>query len=160
VIEPVWAGTYDIIATRLEERARRDDLAKLSTVSMRGLVDSSIYDAQQEQRLVRLVDEARAVADRQNVETRAAREARSMISRPPGLAAGLVVLALLTAATVVVPLLFLAPTPATLSYGGGVAIVALFLAAVVLLFGYMVSHVYRIRTLSSDRNRQPSGTGG
>jgi hypothetical protein len=141
-IEQVWAGVYDILASRREiDRAR-----------------SSIYDAQEEQRLVRLVDQAHAAAVRLTVETEAAHEARSMISRPPGLAVGLVVLAVLTCATVVPSLLLLAPTPATLSYGEGAAIVALFLAAVVLLFGYMVFHVYRLRKLSSDGRRQPSDT--
>jgi hypothetical protein len=117
-VEQVWAGFYDKVAEALEELARKQETFRLLTVSNRIISSSSVYNTQDRNRLRGIVDEAREQADRQRVETAAARDARSRISRPPGLAAGLVVLALLTVANVVVPVLFLVPTPATLSYGG------------------------------------------
>ncbi|MEV5966131.1 hypothetical protein AB0L70_30460 [Kribbella sp. NPDC051952] len=156
-VEIIWEALYNLIADELEERAR-SHVSYLTPTSMRGIIGSNgVQMAKEIERLRGFVDVARAQTDRQRVETSMAREARARISRPPGLAAGLVVLALLTLATVVVPILFLAPTPATLSYGGGVGIVALFLAAVVVLFGYMTWHVYRLRKLSQSSDGSKDG---
>jgi hypothetical protein len=59
-----------------------------------------------------------------------------------------VVLAFLTLMSVVVPVLYLAPSPAELTYGQAVAIVASFFLGILVLFAYMAHHVYRLRSLS------------
>lgn len=163
-VDQVWSGVYDIVAGGREEEAqKRDEAAKnnlpfsvssFATLRIRSrlLSNDGTFNRDDRNRLVRLTDEARALTDSLRVEVAAAQDARSRISRPPGLAAGLVVLALLTIATVVVPVLFLVPTPATLTHREGVAVVATFLSAVVVLFGYMIWHVIQLRQLSSTKD--------
>lgn len=86
----------------------------------------------------------------------AAVAARDSLEQPPGLITGLAVLALLTVTSVVVPVLLLAPTPATLTYGESVAVVGLFIGGIVTLFIYLGSHVYRLHVLRAAGSVNPN----
>ena len=101
-------------------------------------------------RLIDARDVDRAEVRRLEAELNAAVIARESQEQPPGLVVGLVVLAFLTVTSVVVPVLLLAPTPATLTYRESVLVVALFIVGIVVLFVYLGSHVYRLLRLSRE----------
>lgn len=84
---------------------------------------------------------------------------RDSLEQPPGLVSGLVVLALLTVTSVVIPVLLLAPTPATLTYGESTAVVGLFIGGIVTLFAYLGSHVYRLHVLRAAASTTPLNKG-
>lgn len=101
-------------------------------------------------RLIDSRDLDRAEVRRLEVELTAAVAARESLEQPPGLVVGLLVLAFLTVTSVIVPVLLLAPAPASLTYRQGVGVVGLFVAGIVVLFAYLGSHVYRLLRLSRE----------
>lgn len=101
-------------------------------------------------RLIDARDLDRAEVRRLEVELAGAVTARESLEQPPGLVVGLLVLAFLTITSVIVPVLLLVPTPASLTYRQGVGVVGLFVAGIVVLFAYLGSHVYRLLRLSRE----------
>ncbi|MEE6296625.1 hypothetical protein [Georgenia wangjunii] len=104
-------------------------------------------------RLIDARDLDRAQVRRLEVELAAAVTARDSLEQPPGLVTGLAVLAFLTVTSVIVPVLLLAPTPATLTYRGALGVVGLFIAGIAVLLLYLGTHVHRllrVRAAGSD----------
>lgn len=101
-------------------------------------------------RLIDARDVDRAEVRRLEVDLAAAVTARESLDQPPGLVVGLLVLSFLTITSVIVPVLFLAPAPASLTYRQGVAVVGLFVTGIVVLLAYFGSHVYRLLRLSRE----------
>lgn len=129
VIDPATMGIVSI-----PEQNRRRDIRNR-------LTDARDVDRAEVRRLVAAL--AAAVTERDSLE------------QPPGLVSGLVVLAFLTVTSVVIPVLLLAPTPATLTYGESTAVVGLFIGGIVTLFVYLGSHVHRLRVLRTVVSATP-----
>lgn len=84
-----------------------------------------------------LLDEARRTVELEQIQVQQAREALDEVARPGGLILGLSVLVVLTVTTVVVPVLFLVPTPADLTWTGGAWIVGTFFLGLTTLLLYL-----------------------
>lgn len=106
-------------------------------------------------RLTDTRDADRAEVRRLVAALAAAVTARDSLEQPPGLITGLAVLAFLTVTSVVIPVLLLAPTPATLTYGQSVTVVGLYIGGIVALFIYLGSHVYRLHVLRATVSTSP-----
>lgn len=135
-VPPIDPATMGIVS--IPEQNRRRDIRNR-------LTDARDVDRAEVRRLVAAL--AVAVTERDSLE------------QPPGLVSGLVVLALLTVTSVVIPVLLLAPTPATLTYGESTAVVGLFIGGIVTLFVYLGSHVHRLRVLRTVVAATPSNKG-
>jgi hypothetical protein len=101
-------------------------------------------------RLIDARDLDRAEVHRLEVELAAAVTARESLEQPPGLVVGLLILAFLTITSVIVPVMFLAPSPASLTYRQAAVVVGLFIAGIVVLFAYLGSHAYRLLRLARE----------
>jgi len=106
-------------------------------------------------RLIEARDADQAEIRRLESELSSAVRERDSMEQPPGLVAGLAVLALLTVTTVIIPVLLLAPTPATLTYPESVAVVGIFIGGIVVLFLYLGSHVHRLQSLRAAETEAP-----
>ncbi len=148
-VDELWQTYYD---AKVAQKKRKASLG--SFVPIAAFRPPTAWQPNARKRLVQIRDETVGKAEALKAELRLADENRARISRPPGLRLGLVVLGFLTVASVVVPVLYLAPSPAELSYREATFIVASFFLGILVLFGYMGYHVYRLHSLGRERDKR------
>jgi hypothetical protein len=160
--EGIWEDLWEELLERgwdqVERRQRARNpydigyaLAPRSPSLPVGALSAAQEYQEQGRRLRRRADDAHATLEASRAEEVLARVGREQIGTPTGLRLGLAVLALLAALQLVLPLLFLAPTPATLTRGESAGLVAAFVTGLVALFGYLLHYAGRLTQASPTR---------